>query len=168
MGICSAEFLQITEKRTPHTVQRPFLYPSNALLSRAAARQVSSAPQSLTTVFGMGTGVSSASLSLSYQIRLFSPNTFSNRFLRADLTSSVLPALYPVCLRILSRYSFQFFPWSSPRPISITQLNTLLHLHLQPINQLVFLVSYQLNVVGYLILGWASHLDAFSVYPFHT
>ena len=118
------------QKRTPHTVQRPFLYPSNALLSRAAARQVSSAPQSLTTVFGMGTGVSSASLSLSYQIRLFSPNTFSTRFLRADLTYLALSALYPVCLRILSRYSFQFFPWSSPRPISITQLNTLLHLHL--------------------------------------
>ena len=60
------------------------------------------------------------------------------------------------------------FLWLSPRYISIGQLNTLLHLHLQPINQLVFLVSYQLNVVGYLILGWASHLDAFSVYPFHT
>ena len=58
--------------------------------------------------------------------------------------------------------------WLSPRYISIGQLNALLHLHLQPINQLVFLVSYQLNVVGYLILGWASHLDAFSVYPFHT
>ena len=60
------------------------------------------------------------------------------------------------------------FLWLSPRYISIGQLNTLLYLHLQPINQLVFLVSYQLNVVGYLILGWASHLDAFSVYPFHT
>ena len=41
-------------------------YPSDALLSQAAARQVSSAPQSLTTVFGMGTGVSSALLSLSF------------------------------------------------------------------------------------------------------
>ena len=43
-----------------------FVYPSDALLSQAAARQVSSAPQSLTTVFGMGTGVSSALLSLSF------------------------------------------------------------------------------------------------------
>ena len=33
------------------------------LLSRAASRQVSSALQSLTSVFGMGTGVTSASLS---------------------------------------------------------------------------------------------------------
>ena len=72
----------------------------------------------------------------------------------------------------LGRFSLSidssFKLWLSPRFISIGQLNALLHLHLQPINQLVFLVSYQLNVVGYLILGWASHLDAFSVYPFHT
>ena len=58
--------------------------------------------------------------------------------------------------------------WLSPRYISIGQLNTLLYLHLQPINQLVFLVSYHIDCVGYLILGWASHLDAFSVYPVHT
>ncbi len=51
-------------KKTSH-MRSLFVYPSNALLSQAAARQVSSAPQSLTTVFGMGTGVSSASLSLS-------------------------------------------------------------------------------------------------------
>jgi len=28
--------------------------------------------------------------------------------------------------------------------------------------------SYLLKAMGYLILGWASHLDAFSVYPIHT
>ena len=44
---------------------RCIFYPSDVLLSQAAARQVSSALQSLTTVFGMDTGVSSASLSLS-------------------------------------------------------------------------------------------------------
>ena len=32
--------------------------------------------------------------------------------------------------------------WLSPRSISTNQLNTLLHLHLWPINQLVFLESY--------------------------
>ena len=52
-------------KKTSH-MRSLFVYPSNALLSQAAARQVSSAPQSLTTVFGMGTGVSSALLSLSF------------------------------------------------------------------------------------------------------
>ena len=58
--------------------------------------------------------------------------------------------------------------WLSPRFISIGQLNTLLYLHLQPINHVVYMESYYLNGMGYLILGWASHLDAFSVYPVHT
>ena len=58
--------------------------------------------------------------------------------------------------------------WLSPRFISIGQLNALLHLHLQPINHIVYVESYYLIGMGYLILGWASHLDAFSVYPFRT
>ena len=58
--------------------------------------------------------------------------------------------------------------WLSPRSISTGQLHTLLYFHLQPINQVVFLESYYFNSMGYLILRWASHLDAFSVYPFHT
>ena len=37
-----------------------------------------------------------------------------------------------------------------------------------PIKQVVYLRSYPLNGVGDLILGWASHLDAFSGYPLHT
>ena len=53
--------------------------------------------------------------------------------------------------------------WSSVRPISIGQLNALLHLHLRPINVVVFHGSY-LNG-GNLILWGASHLDAFSAYP---
>ena len=32
--------------------------------------------------------------------------------------------------------------WKSPRPISIGQLNTLLHLHLRPINHVVYMGSY--------------------------
>ena len=63
--------------------------------------------------------------------------------------------------------SFQFFPWSSPRPISTGQLHTLLHLHLRPINLVVFKGSYYLSM-GYLISRGASRLDAFSVYPFRT
>ena len=58
--------------------------------------------------------------------------------------------------------------WLSPRSISIGQLNTLLYLHPQPIYHVVFMGSYLLHAMGYLILRWASHLDAFSVYPFHT
>jgi hypothetical protein len=57
---------------------------------------------------------------------------------------------------------------SSPRPISTAQLKELPLLHLRPINQLVSLGSYPVNPVGDLILGWASHLDAFSAYPIRT
>ena len=38
------------------------------------------------------------------------------------------------------------FLWLSPRFISIGQLNTLLHLHLQPINHIVYVESYYLTV----------------------
>ena len=63
---------------------------------------------------------------------------------------------------ILSRTS-----WLSPRPISDSQLHTLLCFHLCPIYLVVFKGSYYLRM-GYLILRGASRLDAFSVYPFPT
>ena len=53
----------------------------------------------------------------------------------------------------------------SPRPISIRQLHTLLHFHLEPIDLVVFQGSY---VLGNLILRGASRLDAFSAYPVRT
>src|SRR5665647_1495797 len=57
---------------------------------------------------------------------------------------------------------------SSPRSISIGQLNASLHLHTRPINHLFLMGSYLLNGVGELILRLASRLDAFSAYPFQT
>ena len=57
---------------------------------------------------------------------------------------------------------------SSPRPISTRLLNGSLHLHIVPINLVVFKGSYLIDSVGYLILRPASRLDAFSVYPFRT
>ncbi len=54
----------------------------------------------------------------------------------------------------------------SPRPISTGQLNTLLCVHFRPINVVVFHGPYPVNPVGNLILERASHLDAFSGYPF--
>ena len=57
--------------------------------------------------------------------------------------------------------------WISPRPISNSQLRTLLHFHLCPIYLVVFKGSYFFRM-GYLILRGASRLDAFSVYPFPT
>ena len=56
---------------------------------------------------------------------------------------------------------------SSLRPISDSQLHTLLHFHLCPIYLVVFKGSYFFRM-GYLILRGASRLDAFSVYPFPT
>ena len=68
---------------------------------------------------------------------------------------------------ILSLLHIFFSFWSSPRSISTGQLNTLLHLHLQPINHIIYVGTYCFRM-GYLILRLASRLDAFSVYPIHT
>ena len=57
--------------------------------------------------------------------------------------------------------------WSTPRPISNSQLHALRHFHLCPINLVVFKGSYSFRM-GYLILRGASRLDAFSVYPVPT
>ena len=57
--------------------------------------------------------------------------------------------------------------WSSPHPISNSQLHALLHFHLCPIYLVVFKGSYFFRM-GYLILRGASRLDAFSVYPCQT
>ena len=57
--------------------------------------------------------------------------------------------------------------WISPRPISNSQLRTLLHFHLCPIYLVVFKGVYFFRM-GYLILRGASRLDAFSVYPFRA
>ena len=57
---------------------------------------------------------------------------------------------------------------SNPRPISNSQLHTLLHFHLCPIYLVVFKGSYFFYRMGYLILRGASRLDAFSVYPVPT
>jgi len=54
----------------------------------------------------------------------------------------------------------------SPRPISTGRLHTLPCFHLRPINVVVYHGPYQVDPVGNLILERASHLDAFSAYPF--
>ena len=54
--------------------------------------------------------------------------------------------------------------WSSPHPISSSQLHALPHFHPCPINLVVFKGVYSFRM-GYLILRGASRLDAFSVYP---
>ena len=89
--------------------------------------------------------------------------------------ASQMSSLYHECLSVSkltplhSCYILTAFSafWSSPRPISNSQLRTLLHFHLCPIYLVVFKGSYFLRM-GYLILRGASRLDAFSVYPVRT
>ena len=57
---------------------------------------------------------------------------------------------------------------SSPRPISTGQLHTLPCFHFRPINLVVCQGPYPVVPVRDLISRWASHLDAFSAYPFRT
>ena len=88
------------------------------------------------------------------------------------LLRKCLPVLIRICeckhshLLLIPVSRFRHF-WSSPRPISSSQLHTLLHFHLCPIYLVVFKGSYFFRM-GYLILRGASRLDAFSVYPFRT
>ena len=88
----------------------------------------------------------------------------------------VIPLRYHMSLSSKLKINFHFelmsiclssFLWSSPRPISDSQLHVLPHFHLCPIYLVVFKGSYYLRM-GYLILRGASRLDAFSVYPFQT
>jgi hypothetical protein len=93
--------------------------PGNDLPSQGLSSQVLSALESLTSVFGMGTGVASPPSSPGI---LFSQNYTVKAF----------------CLG--------FFLRSSPRPISTGTLRTLLPLHSRPIYQIVSLGSYYLMV----------------------
>jgi hypothetical protein len=52
-----------------------------------------------------------------------------------------------------------------PSTISTGSLHTLLRFHVLPIKLVVYQRSYFLKGMGYLVLRWASHLDAFSGYP---
>ena len=57
---------------------------------------------------------------------------------------------------------------TEPSAISNAQLRTLLCFHVRPINLVIFQGPYPVDPVGSLIFRRASHLDAFSAYPFRT
>ena len=111
------------------------------LLSQGVYPQVPSALAGLTAVFGMGTGVTPPP----WPPEICCQRGLTPRELQSEHECVVLP---------------------SPRPISTGRLNTLLCVHLRPINVVVYHGPYQVNPVGNLILERASHLDAFSAYPF--
>ena len=83
---------------------------------------------SLTSVFGMGTGVTSFT---------FSPEMFYALFNNFCYFKYTLKNIYMPRVVLLPTK----FAWLSPRPISSGQLNTLLHLHLQPIKHVCFHVA---------------------------
>jgi hypothetical protein len=129
------------------------------LLSHTASHAVPSALKSLTSVFGMGTGVASS---------LSPPKKRCT--LRECLNADSIGAIRMSNFSSLS-FNCQLFCGQAARPISTSKLNTLLCLHTWPINLVVFegsLVKHVSILKGYLISRWASRLDAFSGYPFRT
>ena len=133
--------------------------PGDDLFSRKAALSVSSALESLTSVFGMGTGVASP---------LESPGSMRLYwivFRRSDLRIRRCQEG--------SRWIPATDTWSvaeevKPSTISTAQLHPSPDFHMRPIKQVVSLRSYPVDPVGNLILRRASHLDAFSAYPDRT
>src|ERR671916_1402154 len=122
----------------------------NDLLSHGVYPAVPSALAGLTSLFGMGRGVSPPP---------------SSPLSQKGVNSIVRPGarLAPDLWKLHSATK----PLS-PRLISTTRLNTSLHLHLWPINLVVYQESYSLEGMGGLISRRASRLDAFSGYPFRT
>ena len=148
-----------------------FLKTGNVLLSQAASHQVSSALRSLTTVFEMGTGVTSSLLSPDFLLVKFTCRFVAAHSLRYSHT---LVCSVPRSSRALRNANFpsQFFQvvpwklnksiklalenhWSSFRPISIGQLNVSPHLHLRPINVIVSHGSYHFWRKSILVGGFA-------------
>jgi hypothetical protein len=132
---------------------RAFSSSGGVLLSHTAAHAVPSALKSLTTVFGMGTGVTSSPLP---------PKIYIFRSFQFE------PGIKHV---ISSKCLCYLFCGQAARPISTSKLNVSPRLHTWPINLVVFKGSSVPRVTpqkGYLILGLASRLDAFSGYPFRT
>ena len=135
---------QAKERRVTAVVNRATLHlfflslkrkTGDVLFSRAVSSQVHSALRGLTSVFGMGTG---GSLLLLSPVWLSVCCTLTTT--QHSPQTSWFPGLYFTVL------------WSSPRPISIGKLNALLHLHIRPINLVVFKGSYYLTIWD--ILSW--------------
>ena len=118
------------------------------LFSQAVTHQVSSTNLSLTSVFGMGTGGPSSQSTPTLQDCILKTEHSFGQIMFSKVFQSLL---------------FR----SSPRHISIGQLNALPRLHLRPINVIVYDVPYSFRM-GDLILGGVSRLDAFSVYLVQT
>ena len=94
---------------------------------------------------------------------VFRKHKSRNRFCPLRLHYRIFKTTYMLTKQLYHNQAF----WSSPHPISSSQLHTLLCFHPCPINLVVFKGVYSFRM-GYLISRGASRLDAFSVYPFRT
>ena len=123
-------------------------------------------------MFGMGTGVASplespGSLCVCSRDRLHvkDPPTHVR-------DGSALESLYFVSLPGTITSPAAAHGWAAeevkPSTISTAQLHWSPSFHMPPIKQVISLRSYPVDPVGNLILRRASHLDAFSAYPFPT
>ena len=145
--------------------------PGDDLFSRKAALSVSSALESLTSVFGMGTGVASplespgfhaagtcSAASIAHECVRGAPKKGDRRS-RVRHGSITDPQSLTLGQRLVV---------VKPSTISTAQLHPSPDFHVPPIKQVVSLRSYPVNPVGNLISRRASHLDAFSAYPCRT
>ena len=147
--------------------------PGDDLFSRKAALSVSSALESLTSVFGMGTGMASPPVSPGFvasgccsaaSVRRPDKRAARAPFVRSSSSSqsagsiTILPAADPRSVAVEVK----------PSTVSTAQLHPSPNFHMRPIKQVVSLRSYPVDPVGNLISRRASHLDAFSAYPDRT
>ena len=100
-----------------------FILLGDVLLSQGEKPQLPSALRSLTSVFGMGTGVTFSLSSPNYLIRRFVPSKLDNA--EEEMNHFVIN-----------------LNWLSPRPISICQLHVSPRFHPKPINLIIFQGSY--------------------------
>ena len=111
---------------------------------------------SLTSVFGMGTGGPSSQSTPTYFLvnKKVSKENFNRRFLLAFSFKERLWLFHTLkteqsnsCLNGKRLHSFllNLRLRSSPRLISTGQLHTLLHFHLRPINDIVYVVPYSMK-----------------------
>ena len=129
------------------------------LLSHPVTQAVPSAREGLTSGFEMGPGVSPP---LWPPKRRFSSDPEDRSLETFETFRGCVPRAE------LGNCDSEREQESSPRPISTGQLHTLPCFHFRPINLVVCEGPYLVNPVGDLISRWASHLDAFSAYPFRT
>jgi hypothetical protein len=146
----------------PLRAARPLRSLGSDLLSHSVSRAVPSALEGLTSGFGMGPGVPPPPWPPKHLVpdqglirspdQAPDPGGDGEDAPRAELGTRQ---------RARARES-------SPRPISTGQLHTLPCFHVPPINLVVCEGPYLVEPVGDLISRRASHLDAFSAYPFRT